>query len=503
MSKNNGGVLNGLEQGLMLKLLLAAVVVYTISYMVYNVFFHPLSKFPGPRMAAATPIYYAYYIMTGRQVKYNKVLHEKYGEVVRVKPNELSFISENTWRDVYMHRQGQPQMEKARRDHFSPHPGVFNLVNAPDDVHSRQRRAVSHAFSDRALKEQEPLIQKYVNLLMIYLREQAQKDEAFDVVSPLNYTTFDVIADLAFGESFHALETRRNHPWIEAFFEMIIPGCVMFELMEFPGCSTLFNIFIRPLIVRRIKTGDYAQDKIAERLERGAGNRPDLMSFVLKNNELGKGLSRREIIGTFNIFMIAGSETTATLLSGAIYLLLRTPRVMELLKKEIRDAFNEDGEIDLIKTGQLPYLAAVMEESLRMYPPAPQGINRISPPSGATIAGHHIPGNVVVGVHLGTAFRSPTNFADASEFIPERWIETQSPRFKHDKRDVLKPFSAGPRNCIGQNLAYFEMKLIMARLIFNFDLELVDPEDDWFDQKTYILWKKKPLMVKVREVVRG
>lgn len=75
---------------------------------------------------------------------------------------------------------------------------------------------------------------------------------------------------------------------------------------------------------------------------------------------------------------------------------------------------------------------------------------RITPPSGATIAGGYVPGNTVVGVHLATAFRSPTNFTDPLEFIPERWIETASPRFKNDKRGIVKPFSAGPRNCIGQ-----------------------------------------------------
>jgi hypothetical protein len=91
--------------------------------------------------------------MTGRYVSLNKRLHEEYGEVVRTKPNELSFISESTWKDVYMHRQGQPQMEKARRDHFSSDPTLFNIVNAPDDVHSRQRRSVSHAFSDRAVSK--------------------------------------------------------------------------------------------------------------------------------------------------------------------------------------------------------------------------------------------------------------------------------------------------------------------------------------------------------------
>ncbi|TID15340.1 putative secreted glycosidase [Venturia nashicola] len=498
---NTTGILQGLEQRPIVAILTATAVLYPIGYMIYNVFFHPLRKFPGPWIAAATPWYYAYSVMTGRQASHNSALHKKYGEVVRVKPNELSFISENIWKDVYMHRQGQPQTEKARRDHFLP-PGLFNIVNAPDDVHARQRRAVSHAFSDRAVKEQEPLLQKYVDQLMGYLRDMEQQDESFDMVAPLNFMTFDVIADLAFGESFHALEKKQTHSWISNFFDRLKPGCLMFEVMEMPGLLTLFNLFIRPMIERMMWKGDYVETKIAERLERGVGERPDLMSFVLKNNDAGKGMNKKEIVATFGIFMVAGSETTGTLLSGAIYLLQKNPRVMEKLKAEIRGTFTGNEEINLTRIGQLPYLHAVIDEAMRRYPPAPQGISRKSPASGINIGGQHVPGNVVIGVHPASAFRSPVNFSEPLEYIPERWIETDNPRFKNDRRDVFKPFSAGPRNCVGQNLAYAEMKLILAKIVFNFDLELVGGDVDWLEQDTFILWIKKPLMVKVKSVNR-
>lgn len=101
-------------------------------------------------IAAATPWHYCYFVLTGQQTAHDTALHEKYGEVVRIKPDELSIISESVWQDVYMHRQGQPQMEKRRRDVFLP-PGVFNIITAPDDIHARQRRAVSHAFSEKAV----------------------------------------------------------------------------------------------------------------------------------------------------------------------------------------------------------------------------------------------------------------------------------------------------------------------------------------------------------------
>lgn len=124
-------------------------VAYVLSHGIYNAYFHPLSKFPGPKLSGATDIVAAFYAVLGRRSKYSEKLHTKYGDVVRTRPNELSFIGENAWKDVYMHRQGQKQMAKAGRGN-GPAGGV-SILNASDDAHARQRRLLSHAFSERAV----------------------------------------------------------------------------------------------------------------------------------------------------------------------------------------------------------------------------------------------------------------------------------------------------------------------------------------------------------------
>lgn len=175
------------------------------------------------------------------------------------------------------------------------------------------------------------------------------------MVHPLNWTTFDVIAHLAFGDSFRALETRKFHPWIESFFGMLKPGFFLMEFREMPGGLFLFDTFLRSLIVkRREKTTDFVQEKIERRMQKGVGDRPDLMAYVLRNNEEGKGISRKEILATFNIFMIGGSETTATLLSGAVYLLQKNSSVLEKVRRKIRGAFSDDKEINILKVNVHP-----------------------------------------------------------------------------------------------------------------------------------------------------
>ena len=107
-----------------------------------------------------------------------------------------------------------------------------------------------------------------------------------------------------------------------------------------------------------------------------------------------------------------------------------------------------------------------------------------------------------VSVHQSAAYASPINFYAPEQFIPERWQpeakNNPSSPFFSDRRDVLQPFSAGPRNCIGRNLAFAEMRLILARVLWNFDLELCEESADWAEQKSSTLWEKPALMCKLR-----
>ena len=118
------------------------------------------------------------------------------------------------------------------------------------------------------------------------------------------------------------------------------------------------------------------------------------------------------------------------------------------------------------------------------------------------------------------SFRSTTNFSNPNSFIPHRWLQIPDPSSLQllpfasslsipppSPQDVhnltaFNPFSIGPRNCIGKNLAYLEMRLILAKLIWNFNLVPVGKVGEWGDQKTYVLWEKEPLEVGLREVKR-
>ena len=435
--------------------------------------------------------------MSGNFLPWTAALHEKYGEVVRITPGELSFISESAWKEIYGYHHGRPTYIKAPRKFQFPN-NTEPILSTSEAAHARQRKLLTHAFSDKALKEQEGLIVSYIDLLIQKLEEKVKSDQrVVDMVCWYNHTTFDVTGDLTYGESFHSLETGDYHPWVTAIFETIKVAMQMTVLNDLPPLLDIINLIMPPSLMKRATANFYySVKKTQERLDKGVSNHPDFMSYVLKYND-ERGMSRDEIDSTFSVLVVAGSETSATLLSGCTYYLLKNPAVYAKLSHEIRATFGNEAEISIESTNRLPYLKAVLDESLRIYPPAADGFPRVVASPGDNISGYFVPGGTIVGIPQHTINHSSRNFKAPDSFIPERWLPEHAEEFAGDRKAACMPFSAGSWNCIGKNLAYAEMRLIMAKMFWNFDMELADPQDIWTDQKSYINWEKKPLMVQL------
>ncbi|KAF1808449.1 cytochrome P450 [Eremomyces bilateralis CBS 781.70] len=486
---------NSMRPGSVALVAILASLIYLISKAIYNAYFHPLAKFPGPRFRNATPFVHHYRNFHGDLVFEYAKLHKKYGPVVRVGINLLSFNSPGAWHEIYGYRSGHrySQMEKDP-DQYERQPGRdWSILNAPSPMHSRLRKLFSPSFSEKSLRGQEPMIMRYVDLLVIRLKERV--GQKVDLAAWMNYTTFDVIGDLAYGESFGCLENANLHPWIKLTFDFLRAVVVVQCLRLIPGALWLLNAVLPP----KIKKGrdDHialTTAKVQKRIHMET-SRPDFMGEILETMGDPEGLSVSEMEANSEVLIIAGSETTATLLSGCFYYLLRTPRVYRKLVKEIRGTFKNEADISYDNVSKCRYMTAVLEESLRIYPPIPTSLGRVVPGEGEYIDGIWIPGGTVVGVSHWASYHSDTNFRDPYEFVPERFLGDE--RYKNDRFDVLHPFSMGPRNCIGKNIAYLEMRLIVARLIWNFEFQLLPESEDWNDQKVYVLWAKGPLHAKI------
>ncbi|KAJ5788416.1 hypothetical protein N7457_003406 [Penicillium paradoxum] len=480
----------------LLKLSLMLIPLYLIGHLVYNVYFHPLAKYPGPKSMAASRLPYMRLILGGRFPQKTKLLHDQYGDVVRIAPDELSFIDGEAWKKIYGTRIGHGQ--KAKDNIFyAPLPGQApGIILSNDADHSRFRRLLSHAFSDNSLRGQEPIIKRHVDLLMQRLRENiANGSKALNMVAWYNFTTFDIIGDLAFGEPFDCLKNSDYHEWVSIIFSALKWAVYANVSRRLPGSEYILPYITPKHITARVNRHlALTRQKVETRISK-TNERPDFFGNILKHQNTEKGFSIPEMNSNGSTLIIAGSETTATLLSGATYYLLRNPRVLRKLQDEIRSMFTSEEEINLESCNKLQYCLAVLTETLRMYPPVAAGLPRVVDAQGDMIAGHWVPGGTVVSVPHYAASHSSTNFTDPEQFIPERHLD--DPRFANDNKTAMQPFSFGPRNCIGRNLAYVEMRMILTRMIYNFDMELDQPELDWMDHNCYVLWDKPELMVRL------
>lgn len=309
---------------------------------IYNIYFHPLSSFPGPKLYAATDIPYLRALIGGNLSFKTLELHKKYGEVVRIAPNELSYDSAQGYKDIYGHRVGRPQLEKERHFYDGMPGGAANILSANNSDHPRFRRVLSHGFSEKAMREQETLMNVYIDLLVQRLKETSAQPT--NMTKWYNWVTFDIFGDLCFGESFQCVEKVSHHPWVSTLFDSMKLASLTMATRRQPLLKTISKFFIPGSLLERVQAhNQLVTEKVARRREVHT-SRPDFMTSILKNQDKVH-VADAEITSSAAILIIAGSETTGTVLSGLTYRLLQNPEVLRRLVKMIRETFASEDQV--------------------------------------------------------------------------------------------------------------------------------------------------------------
>lgn len=299
----------GLSLGQAIGLATIAVVLYHASNIIYNLKFHPLSSFPGPLVRGASRLPYTLSILNGRLHTDTAALHREYGPVVRVAPNELAFADPSSWKDVM--GGGSKELAKWGEAYLIPEFLPPHLQNTVDKEHHKMlRRAVAPGFSDQSLRAQEGLVAKYINNLIERLREScvaggssndslgpdaykpgsADHSAVVDLERWYRFTVFDIIGDLALGESFGCLNGAELHPWIKGMTDAgkvmwLLTAASMYPVAKkvsnwlFATVATrgfeMHNNMVKPMMQRRVDKGD---------------DRPDLINpIIMKKDEWVSG----------------------------------------------------------------------------------------------------------------------------------------------------------------------------------------------------------------------
>jgi cytochrome P450 len=250
--------------------------------------------------------------LCGRAAFHAHDLHERYGPVVRLTPNHLSFTDIRAWRDIYGHRiapgpgpalsspgtgshsqddqhgSAPPFLDENPKSpiHYAAVPDVPpSILQAPRDEHSLLRRALSHGFSEKALRSQEGRIKRYVDFLLLRLRQSSGGGaEKLDIGKRYNWVTFDITGDLVFAEPFGCLDRQEYHPFVEMIVGTIQGGAVL-VVLNYLGLGFVLRV-IWAMGVRKLVTK--MRGEMAERLEKRIEARvevEDLFEGLMKHRE--------------------------------------------------------------------------------------------------------------------------------------------------------------------------------------------------------------------------
>ncbi|KAK5994291.1 Cytochrome P450 monooxygenase [Cladobotryum mycophilum] len=446
---------------------------------IFNVFYHPLAAFPGPRGAALTAWYKTYQeVWLGRSwIDVLGELHKKYGNVIRVGPNELHFSDPAAYHEIY-NNSNRWDKEAALYQSFGEDRSSFGFLTYTE---SKQRKDImAPLFSRRAIFELQDLVQSNVDRLCRVLENNDEAGKSSDLFLGLRCFTMDTITSFCFAKSVNALgEPNFKAPIVEAM-EATLPTFIVFKHFSFVrkvvlGMPAWLSILISPETAGLVQLQRLLGAQVTEVVKnpKSLDDAPHRIIYhELLNPEASKGAPLPSIGSLYEeaqALMFGGADTTGnTLMLGTFYL-LESPAFQQRLKEELYRVWpvlHEPPRFEDLE--KLTFLTAVIKESLRISPGVASPLPRVVPTTGATISGSFIPPNTIVGISGIFVHNSEDHFKNAKEFNPDRWLEPNSSSL--DK--WLVAFSKGPRMCIGQNLAYCELYLAFAALFRRFDLTL-------------------------------
>ncbi|PQE12876.1 hypothetical protein CJF30_00002750 [Rutstroemia sp. NJR-2017a BBW] len=192
--------------------------------------------------------------------------------------------------------------------------------------------------------------------------------------------------------------------------------------------------------------------------------------LLAEDSESGTKFTQKELNSNAQLVIIAGTDTTVSVVIQTVKKLANSPEIYRRLQNEVDELYNRGQSITIETVRNLEYLNGVVNEALRLYAPTPSGTYATTYPQGLDVDGVHIPGNVQVDIPFLALMRDERYFVRGDEFIPERWT-SERPELLKDKRAFI-PFGYGVHACVGKTLALHELRLVLSLIAHNFNLRI-------------------------------
>ncbi|KAF2994233.1 hypothetical protein E8E14_002850 [Neopestalotiopsis sp. 37M] len=504
-------ILNGSQAGFWLGI----IIVYASYRCIYNLYFHPAAKFPGPKLAAISNVWYAYHWATGKCPWAVARALKKYGDVVRVAPNELVFITPQAFsgmdptRDLWKMSLKRFNAKSVNADIYDTHTlgrEHFPKTNFLDlglgdhglswemdpERHHAKAKKLAPAFSTKALKAKEATMHKYTDAFWT------------------DWFAMDAATDLAYSREMHHLRDMKSSRFLDELWIANFFITVNQVSKKFPLLSPFKWLFVPPsIIASRRKMVRMNQEALESRIERrGAIEHLDHFEQLLPAfapEPPKEDLNHIEVV--VGHLIIAGYEPIASQILCTITFSLFKPETFKVLVDEIRSNFQSYDDIDSDSLGSLQFLHAALMETLRITVLQSSGQPRMSP--GATVDGMSIAKGVEVQYGFLAFTRDSRYFYAGDEYRPQRWLPRDHPHwdpvFKDDAINDFHPFSLGPRSCTGLPLAWRQTKVFIAKVLWTFDIEMLPGQTITMEKdfRMYGMWRKPNFWVRFHPVSRA
>ncbi|KAG5803548.1 hypothetical protein H9Q74_012956 [Fusarium xylarioides] len=470
-----------------LAVLLCLLLFYIIPY--FYTYRH-LRRIPGPLLARFSNIWLLYICRKSKRSDTVYNLHEQLGPVVRVQPNHVSIVDERAISLVYGHGNG---LEKSSwyDSSISLTRSIFTARNRAQ--HARKRRYIAHSFAPKSSRAAEGPIANKVELLVRKWDEMIDKGPQFDGFTQLEcrrwftYLSFDITGDLLFSEPFGMLENgsdlvkidKKPGSYVSMMNSLAQRSAAVATLGVLPWLKPHAHLLPDPFFHKGM---DGLQNllgvtsaHVKERMAAAQDNHEDWLSLLLRaRDEHGELLKFEEVASESLTLFMAAIETVSNTLSAMMYYLATSPSSLQKLQAEV-DSIHVSGTVTpFAHVRALPYLDAVLNETMRLHSVLGIGLPReVLPGSkGVHLDSFYFPPSTVLSVPIYAIHRSRDIWGqDANEFRPERW-EKLSDR----QKTAFMPFGHGPAACVGRNLAEVEMKMIAATLTRRYNICVVDSQ---------------------------
>ncbi|GJE88578.1 cytochrome P450 [Phanerochaete sordida] len=472
-------------------LIFAFLCIYVAAKAAFNLYFHPLSRFPGPRFAAVSMWWQAYVDLWEYDSLCFKLVdvHALHGDIVRIGPNELHFSQPSAYHDIYSPRNRWTKGSYLYNAFVNR--GSRSMFSILDYEPAKERRDLTaNLFSRKSILGMQDLVQACIDEMCANIDEHIANKTPIHFKRAFRCCTLVTISSFCFGQTTNALSTPEFRSPLEHSIEAALPMLRVFK--HIPISMKIINN-LPPSLLMYLKPGSTGHLEVVKMLLDQIHNifanpqtlvnsdHPTIFHELMEAKDPSV-LSERVFFTEAWLYLFAGTDTSSDALTAGTLHVLGDPAIHQKLVQELREAWPKLDERPRYEDLEsLPYLRAVIKESLRFSHGVTTPLTRVVPPEGAVISGQFIPGGTVVSMSNVFVHTNAEIFPEPDAFRPERWLDPSAGSLDN----WLVAFGKGPRSCIGMNLAYCEMFLAFTNLFRRYDMRLngVSPADwRWVDQ---------------------